>query len=250
MLLKNLIICFSFLVVAIYGQKYNEFVININALSPATGSSAKATVTEAMGAYRLKVISPVHSFIQAQCSITTKTGQTFYLSRSGETDLTKDALGYAGSGTLPSTLSIGNEMVVAGFTYTCTFTAVAADNSNCDCGWKKASRIVGGTYTTSNEFVSHVGLVQVNTNLDMFCGGTIITQKHVVSAAHCFAAYTSPAELYIFAGYQDYTKSPSADTPWSSQYAIAGWKNHPNFNPDTGVNDIAIVHVKHYIRFT
>lgn len=224
--------------------------MNINAVSPAAGSQAKGAVVESMGASRIKVISSVNSFIRAQCTITVKPGQIVIVSRSGETDLTKDGLRYAASGTF-NVLSIGNEFVIAGNAFSCTFTAIQPDNTNCDCGWRKTARIVGGTFTTANEFVPHVGLIEfMPTRAEMVCGGTIISQKHVVSAAHCSAAVLNLSNLRIFAGYQDFTRSPSTDTPWSSQYAVAGWRNHPSFNPNTGANDIAIVYVAGYIRFT
>lgn len=231
-------------------QVYKDYLVNINAVSPAAGSQAKGAVVESMGASRIKVISPVHSFVRAQCTFTVRAGQAVIVSRSGETDLTKDGIRYAASGTI-NVLSIGNELVIAGNAFSCTFTAVRPDNTNCDCGWRKTARIVGGTYTTANEFVSHVGLIEfMMTRAEMVCGGTIISPKHVVSAAHCSAAIMNLNNLRIFAGYHDFTRAPSADTPWSSQYAVAGWRNHPSFNPNTGENDIAIVHVAGYIRFT
>lgn len=251
MMVKSFVVLIWLFGALVLGQTYKEHTMYINTLSPAVGSTAVAAVTPTMGAYRVKVIAPVHSFIRTQCNITIKTGQRFIISRSGEVNLSKDGILYGMTGSIPPILSIGNEVVVAGDVYTCKFTAVVADNSNCDCGWRKAARIVGGTYTAANEFVSHVGLVQVlPTRLNLFCGGTIITQTHVVSAAHCFGAFSSNANLFIFAGYQDYTKSVDTDTPWSSRYPISTWRNHPSFDANSGLNDISIAFTTGYIRFT
>jgi hypothetical protein len=75
--------------------------------------------------------------------------------------------------------SIGNEIVVAltssstlPASFQCVFKSLAQTNSNCDCGWNVKSRIVGGSVTGINEFVSHAGLIDRQTR-DIFCGGLI-----------------------------------------------------------------------------
>lgn len=147
----------------------------------AAGQSRSVNHSATSGTCRYKAIAPVDTFIQANCSITlqdnTCSRQSFVVSRSGEKDL-RDGLSYCGSRTL-KVQSIGNELVVVIRTniqnsgsFFCQFTAIAPDNSNCDCGWNVDTKIVGGTPTGVNEFVSHAGLIDGPTG-ETFCGAVI-----------------------------------------------------------------------------
>nr|QHB21561.1 venom S1 protease 16 [Platymeris rhadamanthus] len=67
--------------------------------------------------------------------------------------------------------------------------------TNCTCGWANRSgkRIIGGQETEVNEFPMMAGLIMrrlyipgiVDKENIHFCGGTIITHRHVVTAGHC-----------------------------------------------------------------
>jgi hypothetical protein len=135
--------------------------------------------TTSVASCRYLITSPPDTYIQASCSIsTTCTRNVFSISRAGEKDLS-DALTYCGKGTPPVATSIGNEIVVAlnnGIyapgSFQCTFTVVAPSNTNCDCGWSLNTKIVGGTHTAVNEFVSHGGLVDVLSK-EIYCGAVI-----------------------------------------------------------------------------
>lgn len=139
-------------------------------------------ITQSTGACLYQIVAPVDSFIQTSCELTLNAqmscnNRVFYISRSGERDL-RDYAAYCNSANVTSQ-SIGNEFVVAFQTnmqnsgsFKCTFTAVALTNSNCDCGWNPQYKIVGGTTSGVNEFVSHAGLVDSATK-DVFCGAVI-----------------------------------------------------------------------------
>uniref|UniRef100_A0AB38ZEQ2 Venom S1 protease with CUB domain 10 n=1 Tax=Oncocephalus sp. TaxID=2944721 RepID=A0AB38ZEQ2_9HEMI len=59
--------------------------------------------------------------------------------------------------------------------------------TTCDCGWanKAPSRILHGSDVAPHEFPWMVGLLGSAQATHTFCGGTIVTKRHVISAAHC-----------------------------------------------------------------
>jgi len=145
------------------------------------GLSVSINHLASYGTCRYQIIAPVNTFIQATCTLTLQgtvcSNQQFVISRSGEKDF-KDGQVFCKSAPITSK-SIGNEMVVAynaNNVYTgsvqCKFVAVAPANGNCDCGWNVQSKIVGGTPSGVNQFVSHAGLYDTQTR-EMFCGAII-----------------------------------------------------------------------------
>ncbi|XP_040574608.2 venom protease [Lepeophtheirus salmonis] len=59
----------------------------------------------------------------------------------------------------------------------------------CKCGTKNVnSRIVGGKEVEENEYPWHIGIVNIGENLP-FCGGALVTDRHVVTAGHCFQTF-------------------------------------------------------------
>jgi len=90
--------------------------------------------------------------------------QTLYINREGDRELNNPEYfcGYSNF----TRSSVGNEFSLAytsnaggsGWFY-CQATAVATTQANCQCGWTKGARIVGGSYALPNEFVSYAALV-------------------------------------------------------------------------------------------
>merc|ERR1719422_1312307 len=69
-----------------------------------------------------------------------------------------------------------------------TTTQSSSSGSKCVCGLanKGKNRIVGGVVTEANEYPWQVGLVNTQGKTP-FCGGTLISSQHVLTAAHCTA---------------------------------------------------------------
>ena len=64
----------------------------------------------------------------------------------------------------------------------------------------RATRIVGGQETEVNEYPWQVGLVSAG-GRQPWCGGTLISDRHVLTAAHCTAAMGSdPSRIAVIVG--------------------------------------------------
>ena len=64
----------------------------------------------------------------------------------------------------------------------------------------RSMRIVGGQETEVNEFPWQVGLVS-RYGRTPWCGGTLISDRHVLTAAHCTAGETTSSMKVILASH-------------------------------------------------
>ncbi|MCH1927678.1 trypsin-like serine protease, partial [Shewanella sp. C31] len=54
---------------------------------------------------------------------------------------------------------------------------------NCECGKRNTGRIYGGTPTKKNEYPWMAAIE--DEDKDHYCGGSVITERHILTAAHC-----------------------------------------------------------------
>uniref|UniRef100_A0AB38ZER4 Venom S1 protease with CUB domain 14 n=1 Tax=Oncocephalus sp. TaxID=2944721 RepID=A0AB38ZER4_9HEMI len=122
-----------------------------------------------------------------------------------------------------------------------------AKKTNCPCGLanKSPARIVGGKPTEPNEFPFMAALVSREVGLP-FCGATIITPYHAITAAHCTIKLTEyGVEGAILVGEHDYEK----ESKTVEQYNVVQIIQHEGYNNDTSRNDIALVLLDREIKF-
>ncbi|KAJ8719354.1 hypothetical protein PYW08_011529 [Mythimna loreyi] len=100
------------------------------------------------------------------------------------------------------------------------------------------SRIVGGSTAAAG---SHPHMVAMTTGLlvrGLRCGGSLVTQRTVLTAAHCITAVLSGGSL-------SYSLRVTVGTNrWNSggqTYTLQRHINHPQWNPSTIKNDIGLL---------
>lgn len=130
--------------------------------------------------------------------------------------------------------------------FLCSATAVEPKgNEDCQCGWKNPSRIVGGTETGVNEYPMMCALVDLSVK-ELFCGCTIIYNTYVITAGHCLFQ-RNISEIGVLVGEHDY--STGNDTDATMIYGVESNITHPNYSPQTQMNDISILKLKGKIQY-
>ena len=106
------------------------------------------------------------------------------------------------------------------------------------CGISQTTKIVGGVETDPKKWQWMAALIKPRSNsADKFCGGALITDGHVLTAAHCLTKVT-PNDIMVRLGSYDFGNS--AD-PQSVDHKIRAFKIHPEYDERTQANDIAIL---------
>lgn len=98
--------------------------------------------------------------------------------------------------------------------------------------------IIGGTTALPGQFPYQASLR--STANRHFCGGSIYTNRWIISAAHCTESKT-PASLKVAVGTNSITAGVS--------YNVILIKNHPSFNLRKYANDVSLVKTAVAITF-
>ncbi|RWS30669.1 Coagulation factor X-like protein [Leptotrombidium deliense] len=111
-------------------------------------------------------------------------------------------------------------------------------------------KIVGGKTSELGAFPWQVMFWDINRK--SFCGGALLNERWVATAAHCFtpgrADHYSPPESQIFIRLGKYDQMETEEQ--EVQTKILEVVKHPGFNSDTFDNDLALVHLVDHITFT
>ena len=106
------------------------------------------------------------------------------------------------------------------------------------CG-HKPSRIIGGGEVTPYSLPWQVAFVRRGSNTP-FCGGTLISDRHVLTAAHC----TSDNRNYdVIVGEHRITSTEDG-----TRHSVCRYADHPSYNSQTIDNDFSILHLDQPIQ--
>jgi secreted trypsin-like serine protease len=97
-----------------------------------------------------------------------------------------------------------------------------------------SGRIIGGQDVNVGQFPSAAAIYVFTFTGVYFCGGSLISQQWVLTAAHCIAG--GVGFLVILGSNSIIGTDPNRKTLSTITYV-----NHPDFNPDTLENDVGLV---------
>ncbi|KAK3851344.1 hypothetical protein Pcinc_041217 [Petrolisthes cinctipes] len=107
-------------------------------------------------------------------------------------------------------------------------------------------RVIGGGYTNVNEYPWQMGLVYKH---KFFCGGSLISDRHVLTAAHCvFGSFSKGlGSLRVTLGDHDLSTKDDTENVAAKVKSIF-W--HLHYNPHATHNDIAILELENPVNYS
>jgi len=105
-------------------------------------------------------------------------------------------------------------------------------------------KIVNGQRAVAGEHPWQVAMYRTATNA-FFCGGSLISNEWVVSAAHCFSN-PNPALYYTEIGSLDRVNKET----WVQRLTFKVLVNHANYNPTLIRDDITVIKLSRPVIFT
>ncbi|EDW60824.1 venom serine protease [Drosophila virilis] len=206
---------------------------------------------------RYKFTAPLDHYIKIQCTISlpSNNGQcstdNFWLDTEGDL-LMRGAENFCGSGTF-NRESLFTELTFAYIStgsnsgkFQCTLNV---QPQSCNCGWSATARISNGQQASANEYPSMAALKDVTSSLPTFCGGTIVSHRHIITAAHCTLQISQATNIVAIVGTNN-LQNPSSSI-YYAQYAIQQMLRHEQYqNEPNVVNDIAVLTTASNIKWT
>lgn len=104
-------------------------------------------------------------------------------------------------------------------------------------------RIIGGYDASIGQF-PYIASIRTYNSMRNFCGGTIVSERHIVSAAHCVEHLLSkPDDIFVVVGARDRKID-------GHHMRIERIYSHSEFNATTLVHDISVLKTTHSIMFS
>lgn len=118
---------------------------------------------------------------------------------------------------------------------------VAIPSQN-ECGLPSVERVIGGDEAEIGiwPWATAIGRPTANNGFQSICGGSLITRRHVLSAAHCFVVPDVPQELrtHVRLGEHDLTSASDGLVPQDIKIASQRTNGYDSF---TKANDIELL---------
>jgi len=108
------------------------------------------------------------------------------------------------------------------------------------------SRIVGGSKASFGQFPWQAQIWAIkspNGNPTFTCGGTLVTEELILTAAHCIH-YTNPERYLIKLGRQYVDEKDEICSGYEQRYKVIDLAVHPEFNKRHLTNDIAVMWIR------
>ncbi|XP_035254067.1 prostasin-like [Anguilla anguilla] len=105
------------------------------------------------------------------------------------------------------------------------------------------TRIVGGEDAPEGSWPWQASLHLSGSHV---CGGSLINNKWVLSAAHCFRSDSNPADWRVYVGQQ----VQSGTNPNEQSRTVTRIIRHPNYNSATNDNDMALLELSSTVSFS
>lgn len=113
-----------------------------------------------------------------------------------------------------------------------------------NCGLVHETRIVGGDEANPDDFLWMAAIIKSKPkdgDVKPFCGGSLITRRHILTAAHCLEGL-APRDVLVRLGSYDFDDSTASSL--SADYAIDQFRVPGQYSKKTHVADIAIIRLK------
>eukprot|EP00112_Aurelia_sp_Birch-Aquarium-sp1_P007983 Seg1871.3 transcript_id=Seg1871.3/GoldUCD/mRNA.D3Y31 product="Transmembrane protease serine 9" protein_id=Seg1871.3/GoldUCD/D3Y31 len=106
-------------------------------------------------------------------------------------------------------------------------------------------QIVGGSNARPGDWPWQVGFASAGSTF-VYCGGTLVSDEWIISAAHCFQRGNSPSSITARLG--DHNRLSNEGT--EQVIRLSRVINHPRYNSRTQDNDIALLRLSRKVKFT
>ncbi|XP_037070708.1 chymotrypsin-2-like, partial [Pollicipes pollicipes] len=131
----------------------------------------------------------------------------------------------------------------ASTTTTTTTTTVAPAGGTC-CGVASPARVVGGAEATPGQYPWQAGLVSVGATRT-FCGGSVINNRYVLTAAHCTAG-TTAGQIQVLLGDHQIGVNDG-----ETRYSVSQILDHPSYSSAFSSGfDFSLLRLDREIAFT